>query len=339
MHISYEKIEENFSNSGLTKEDYKLFKKVDWVVTEKIHGANFCIIINKCEFQYAKRKEIIEPDDEFFGYKAAIEKIKYQFTDIDRLIKKDFKNVETTFIYGELFGGGYPHPEVEPDSTVHLIQTGVYYSPKIEFCIFDIGIKETNGERKYLDYKLLERLCNHTSLLYAKPLYKGNYENALQINIRYESKIPFYFNLPKLPFSNLAEGVVVKPFEEIQFSNPSFRPILKIKIEEFSEIQFHQSEQWSSFEPKGKLTLLTRDILSIVNKNRLMNAVSKIGKIKTGDRKQIQQLEQYLAEDIKTEIEKKFLKSFYKLNIGEREQINRILKSAIEELIKDFLKN
>lgn len=43
-YIGYEKIPENLNQWHLTESDYRLFKKTDWVVTEKIHGANFGII-------------------------------------------------------------------------------------------------------------------------------------------------------------------------------------------------------------------------------------------------------------------------------------------------------
>jgi hypothetical protein len=40
---SYEKIPENFNKWNLTESDYRNFNKTDWVVTEKIHGANLIL--------------------------------------------------------------------------------------------------------------------------------------------------------------------------------------------------------------------------------------------------------------------------------------------------------
>lgn len=40
-YVSYEKIPESPNHWNLTESDYRAFKKTDWVVTEKIHGANF----------------------------------------------------------------------------------------------------------------------------------------------------------------------------------------------------------------------------------------------------------------------------------------------------------
>lgn len=48
--------------------------------------------------------------------------------------------VEEVLLFGELCGGRYPHPEVQPDTRVEAVQTGVYYSPTIEFYAFDIAL-------------------------------------------------------------------------------------------------------------------------------------------------------------------------------------------------------
>lgn len=61
-------------------------------------------------------------------------------------MQADLWNLEKIFIYGELFGGEYPHPEVNPVSGVQAIQTGVYYSPRIEYCAFDIAVVENQED-------------------------------------------------------------------------------------------------------------------------------------------------------------------------------------------------
>lgn len=50
-------------------------------------------------------------------------------------------NVELTIVkvYGELFGGCYPHKDVTPSKNkVKRIQKGVWYSPYVRFYAFDI---------------------------------------------------------------------------------------------------------------------------------------------------------------------------------------------------------
>lgn len=66
-YLSYEKIPENFNKLGLTESDYRLFNKTDWVVTEKIHGANFGICTDGFEVRFAKRKEFLQPGEDFLA--------------------------------------------------------------------------------------------------------------------------------------------------------------------------------------------------------------------------------------------------------------------------------
>jgi hypothetical protein len=69
-------------------------------------------------------------------------------------------------LFGELCGGRYPHPEVPPDARVEAVQTGVYYSPTIEFYAFDIALELAGGRLNeatddslfFLDYDKV-RVC------------------------------------------------------------------------------------------------------------------------------------------------------------------------------------
>ncbi|MDJ1497981.1 RNA ligase family protein [Cytophagaceae bacterium DM2B3-1] len=344
MFTSYEKIEEGLLNRGLTQEHYRQIQKAEWVVTEKLHGANFCVVLTAQEIQYAKRKEILLPEDDFFGYQDLVEKLEGKFLEIQDLLQKKglLKAEETALLYGELCGGGYPHPDIEPNPLVDLVQSGIYYSPNIEFCIFDIAIQNETSDvaKKYLDYDTMASLCNQVGLIYAEALLIGSYEEALHFDIHFESRLPAKLNLPRLPFPNLAEGVVIKPRVSLVLTTPKeiFRPVLKMKIQEFSEVQFHQSEKWNAFEPKGKTTRLIRDILRLINANRVSNAVSKIGRVKASDSHKVAQLSQYFREDIQYEIETNFRKSLNKLTQMEKEMIERHIHAAMEETIKEFLR-
>jgi hypothetical protein len=43
-------------------------KKEKWIVTEKIHGANFSVFYDGCEVYFAKRTRILSPDEAFYQY-------------------------------------------------------------------------------------------------------------------------------------------------------------------------------------------------------------------------------------------------------------------------------
>jgi Rnl2 family RNA ligase len=341
MFSSYEKIDEGFLGRGLTQEHYRLIQKTDWVVTEKIHGANFCVILDSQQLRYAKRKEILSEEDDFFGYQAVVRPLEPGFREVQQwLHAESFASVQDTILlYGELCGGGYPHPEVEPDPLVDLIQSGIYYSPNVEFCVFDIAIHTPELNKTYLDYSIVSDVCTKAGLLYTHALFIGNYDEALHFDIRFESTLPAMLGLPRLPFPNLAEGVVIKPARELRLTTAkeSFRPLLKHKIREFSEVQFHQSEKWNAFEPKGKVTRLIRDVLRLVNQNRLTNAASKVGRIRAGDVQKIAQVKRYFQEDMEHEIQQQFAKALTKLTHAEKETVTQHWQAALEELLKNYL--
>jgi len=342
MFISYDKIDESLAGRGLTRAHYQLINKATWVVTEKIHGAHFYIIMNAGSISYAKRKVVLTPEDDFFGYQHTVDPLRQTLLALEGDLRQRglARAEDTILLYGELCGGGYPHPDVEPNLHVDLVQTGVYYSPDVEFCLFDIAIVENNdmAAAHFLDYQLVSDVCEQAGLLCAGILFMGSYHEAMRFDIHFESTLPSRLGLPRLPFPNKAEGVVIKPCEHLQITTDkaTFRPVLKMKIDAFSEVQFHQSEKWNDFEPRGSVTHLIRDLLRLVNQNRLMNAASKIGRIKPGDKEKCIQLRQYLLEDIADQIRQHFTPAMNKLTSTERETVERHLHAATDELLKEY---
>lgn len=150
-HISYEKISSDFNKYKLTEANYRLFKKTDWIVTEKIHGANFCILTDGNDVCFAKRKAILAAKEDFFGYQTLAPQLKTKALVIFKTVKNFYPQTTQIAIYGELFGGEYPHADVQANLNVNAIQTGVYYLPNIEFIAFDLAYINTQQERNYLD--------------------------------------------------------------------------------------------------------------------------------------------------------------------------------------------
>src|SRR5262245_49427546 len=97
--------------------------RVPWVVLEKIHGANLAPVSNGDEVRAAKRKALLERGEEFFGWEGIVTR----YADAVRALAKTLRaaDAETAevIVYGELFGGGYPHPDVPPVAGVEPVQT------------------------------------------------------------------------------------------------------------------------------------------------------------------------------------------------------------------------
>lgn len=332
----YEKMPNNLKKLGLSENDFSQMEKLKWVVTEKVHGANFSFIYENGNFKCAKRKEYLKWTDDFFGFQLIVNKLE------DNLLRL-FENLSNEIpgkkyiVYGELFGGKYPHPDVEPVKDLHAIQTGVYYTPSIEFCAFDIAIETDGSDSKYyLDYETSVAYFKQFGIFYAQPLLTGRFNEAVNFNIRINSAIPKEFKLPELK-DNLIEGVVIKPFNQID-STLFSRPIIKLKNPEFDEEdKFHEAEKWS-FIPNissktEDLSFIVDELRNYVTQNRLKSAISKIGKLDMNNQLRVSEIKTEFSEDVITDFNENNNNLLNDLSPEEKEWIMNRVNSDINRII------
>jgi Rnl2 family RNA ligase len=353
---SYEKIAESATGWNLDASGERSLSKLQWVVTEKIHGANFCFVTDGQVIRCANRKKFLEVGDSFFSYQTLLGSLGEKVKQIFGVIKGKYPKTSYIFIYGELFGGCYPHPEVIADNAVQAIQTGVYYSPTINFCAFDIAIEnidENLGKnfdsnldhqreiRNYLDYGEVVEILEGVNIFYAKPLLIGSYHQALNFSIGFESTIPQQLNLPAIE-GNKAEGVVIKPIKSIYIDTPKgkIRPILKIKIPEFNEDKrFSQAEKWveekgnNSLSEVDKLDLLKWEAFNLITENRLQNAISKIGPFNS------RELFNLFVEDVMEELKENQGHLLLELTEDDRKRLLQFVYQEARKIVKIFFKH
>jgi Rnl2 family RNA ligase len=311
---SYEKMAE--SSTGWINGTNKL-GQVDWIVTEKVHGANFCFVVSgdgetvRC----AKRKEFLNATDDFFHFQQLQQSLSPMILALARLIQTSLltraqpvTDAAHLYIFGELFGGAYPHASVAAIHGLQAVQTGVYYSPDIQFYAFDIQIETESGSFFYLDYaeslRLFEAVGN---LFYAKPLFKGSYTECLKFGIEFETTIPTLLGYPPIP-NNQAEGVVIKPMHElvVMTKKGETRAILKAKATEFLEdARYYQATKWDNskekFQSEMEVDSIKWEILALVNENRLACAVSKAGNLSRENKERSREVLQLMSDDVKEE--------------------------------------
>ncbi|MBD2181507.1 RNA ligase [Planktothrix sp. FACHB-1355] len=347
--ISYDKIPETPKQWNLTESNYRAFKKTDWVVTEKIHGANFAIVTDGENVRFAKRKEFLPPNEDFFGFKSLESQLVDRVKEIFRIIQVENSESAIVFVYGELFGGEYPHPEVSPVPNVQAVQTGIYYSPKIEYCAFDIAVGEFGNPsaRNYMDYHKAIKICDRVGMMCAQPLFVGKYESAITYNIEFDSTIPALLGLPKLRSQNKAEGVVIKPIQSIYLQTPKgiIRPILKRKIAEFAEdSRFHQARKWNhqinatTNQTLSLETELEQEILALITENRLNNAISKIGRLDGREIKNKQMLLQSFINDVLESFNEDYADIFNTINDREKQKIIEKLNREAQRLVDNYFR-
>ena len=95
------------------KDAFKSLDKEEWVVLEKVHGANFSCHTNGEECKFARRRDFLKENEGFYNYKKADfmkafgEKAKHIFKRVQELLVG--KEVAQVIIYGEVFGGKHFH--------------------------------------------------------------------------------------------------------------------------------------------------------------------------------------------------------------------------------------
>jgi Rnl2 family RNA ligase len=262
---------------------HRRLARARWVVTEKIHGANFCFVVDGREVRGANRRELLAEGDPFFGWQAVRDRLRPALLAAFAEVRALTPGLRRLFVFGELFGGGYPHPDVAPVPGVQPVQTGVWYAPGIEFCAFDMAAERDGASgRAYLAYETVMRVAESVGLPCAAPLLVGSYTDAMNLPLGFDSRVPARLNLPGLPpGTNKAEGVVVKPLRELTLGTPAgpIRPILKRKIPEFAEDdRYSGAMKWEpSTDSAARVERLRWEVAARLNANRLAAAVSKVG--------------------------------------------------------------
>ena len=131
----YEKMPKDFKKLNLDTWALKDLNKLKWVVTEKIHGANFSFIYEGHQLKLAKRKDYLQWNDDFFGFQIVVHQLESRVIQLFEELHSEIQ-ASRHIIYGELFGGQYPHPEVQPDKNVHAIQNGSFLFSNYKFLCF-----------------------------------------------------------------------------------------------------------------------------------------------------------------------------------------------------------
>ncbi|UKB86110.1 2'-5' RNA ligase [Chryseobacterium sp. MEBOG06] len=297
----YEKMPDSLKKLGLTEKDLSNMDKLKWVATEKIHGANFSFSYEDGLLRYSKRREYLSWNDDFFGFQLVVSRLEDSILRLFEHLSSEIAGSKY-ILYGELFGGEYPHSEVKiPNENLRAIQTGVYYAPDIHFYAFDIAVEDEYGSKYYLDYETVVSYAQQFNVPYVRPLFIGKFNEAVNFNIRMNSPVPKELGFPELEH-NLIEGIVVKPYqkESLLFSK---RPIIKIKNPEFEEEEkFHKAEKWS-FIPdiaskSENLSFIISEMRTYVSQNRLQSVISKIGAIDINNFQRLSEIQVEFLQDV-----------------------------------------
>jgi len=295
-----------------------------WVVTEKIHGANLSFWYDSKKFRMAKRTGWIADDENFYGIQGSKE---YLISCVKQLYSR-FKNIDYIAVFGELYGGIYPHPDVPAFPNAKKVQKGVYYCPHNDFMVYDIKVDD-----QFIDFIDMQMYCEQVGLRFVRAEFVGKFKECLEYKNDFLSGIYKEYDLPPID-DNICEGIVIRP-NKSQFVFTNSRVMLKSKNDRFKE-------KASEKKPRVKVELvgISKDIadgmFSMVTKNRYDAIVSKIGEVKISDFGKLQGL---MMKDIHEEVLKDIdmANDFLSLEKTERKLIQKIVGSEVANLIRKEL--
>lgn len=354
-------------NAGLTTPN------VQWMVTEKIHGANFGIYSDGNEVKFAKRTGFVEQGENFFDSRRVVEDHKPMVQNlamtiinslrvaIRRSINKELSGNPYAIVFGELFGGS--------------IQKNMPYQEKQDFCVFDFVIVLDDSNKdiveemfetgvisgiNHVEDKLILAPSNKLFMFedmkrngfLTAPLIKvGTFAECMAVSNDFESVFTDNARVNNLQlseeFRNLrckSEGLVIEPVVGLYISQQ--RVYLKNRSVKFEE---------KKSEPKKNVTQMQLDTLSPkaifvlehiedrICENRFNSVVSKIGEVGIKDFNMVSGL---LLQDALEDFEKDELydmdtdtvgKTSVYLDKAEYKAVSKIALFSIRNLIRPLL--
>jgi Rnl2 family RNA ligase len=243
----------------------------DFVVLEKVHGSNFSFWYDGETLKTGKKSGFVGGEGEDF-FNSHIIKAKYtnNIKNLYEHFNLKFGKITNMTVYGELCGGYYPGVKSD-DPSIKKVQSGIWYSPNLEFYAFDITV-----DGKYLNAADVSMLCRAFDIFHARILFRGKLEDCMKYPNEYNSLISGWLGLPEVEGGNICEGNIIKPNKTVFFHNGS-RVIIKNKNDKWSEKEKPAGNKEKKERPNlseaGNKVL--EEALTYVTDNRLKNVLSK----------------------------------------------------------------
>ena len=334
----YNSIENTFDKEFIDRIIVEEADKQEFVVQEKVHGANVCFITDGQDVSFGKRSGMVEAGEKFYDYEKLLERYKEKVVALFFDVKEKIPEIMSITAFGEMFGGKYPHPDVEFEKNTQLIQKGVYYSPKHEFYAFDLYVT-TQSSGRFLTVDQANDFFENGGFLYARTLLRGTLSECMKYPNDSPSLVAQWLNLPPIE-DNICEGIVIRPVAPTYLHNGS-RVLLKSKNARFEEKTAIKKREPRPFvEPSysEELNNLLPVVKQYVTENRLNNVVSKIGAISVP--KDTGKLTGLFSKDILDDFLKEHSKEYEALEKAEQKHLNRHANSLATNLIKEiYFKN
>lgn len=327
----YSSIENDFNQDFIERVKTGFSRDWQFIVQEKVHGTNTSFLCDGNELQFAKRTTVLADDERFYDYQELVERYRERVLRLFRRIKERYVEVVSISVFGEMFGGAYPHPDVKSVRKMSLIQKGVFYTPDHEFYAFDIYLFD--GDRGwYLPVDEANDLFEEESFFYAKTLFQGTLEECLTYPNAFPSKISEWLGLPPLE-DNICEGIVIRPVVPMYLNG--IRVLIKSKNERFAEKKSEKKRPKVVSEPVAyseALQALLSEVDVYVTENRLTNVVSHVGEVEMP--RDFGKIMGHFSKDILEDFLKEHGNGYELMEKSDQKVLNKELNRLATELVK-----
>lgn len=335
--IKYPDIENSYRQEFVDKIKEMGYGNIEYVVTEKIHGANSQIAydVNTGEFFYGKRSGFLEEGEQFYNLRAAIKRYERYIVDMAQQLKHDLgrigQRMESMTIFGEICGGSYPHPDVVKDNHASKVQKGVFYSPRNVWLAFDIAYTIADVERPFfLSYSKFNLYCMMYDIPTVPEITRAaSLDEALTIANDQESHVYKFYDLPKLD-NNIMEGVVIRPYNIDTWFGMS-RLVLKNKNEHFKEKAAAKEDIPKEIPEQVKAAC--EELSQYINVNRVHNVISHIGEVTPKD---IGRIIKEMSQDVLADYRKEH-DTLDKLEKQDEKMVTKFLGNEVAKVVRDVV--
>lgn len=255
--VKFPSLENHYQEGFITRLTDMGLADQSFLVTEKVHGANFSLHATKDGVKPARRTDFLAEGEKFFNYKPVFEKYKAGAT-----MLREYFDAETVVVYGELFGGN--------------VASGMAYQLDQDFLAFDLVV-DGKPVNKLIARDLLLRYGFR--IVPAIGVY-SSLQQALAVDQNFTSALVregFTGNVE----ATKAEGLVIEPIIPTMY-NEDKRVYFKKKTARFLE-------EGGNKLPKPVEELPEHVVLAIqeagvyFTEARYANVVSKVGEVSIKD--------------------------------------------------------
>lgn len=249
--VKYPSIENHYREKFIHSIQVNTPSDIEWVATEKLHGANLGIWCNGDEVKFSRRSGFIPEGEKFYQLDTIRDELE---ENVMNFYRDSCVSGEILTIYGELVGEG--------------VQKDVSYAKGNDFIAFDVMI---NDEFYPFSDTLIFDL-NRCSIKTVPVIFRGSLKECLELDNEFNSL------LQSGDESFICEGLVIKPLGSLYQILPSgSRAIIKSKNEKFSEVSKKPKSNKPAKVISGKSFDISSDIELYLTENRLSNVISKHG--------------------------------------------------------------